>query len=134
MILLWVINLSNYFGSEIVDPGDDDSDTDDWQYLVLITKFICSVILHVTLQPKVDEAIKRFKYVKYHPYKFENITITIIICFMKLFVECGTELVSLAITATYTDSLDIVMNYIALSVISELDEVYFKSLSSPLKD
>jgi hypothetical protein len=53
---------------------------------------------------------------------------------MKLMVEFGTELISLAITATYTSSLDIVMNYIALSCISELDEVYFTSISSPLKD
>lgn len=82
----------------------------------------------------MDEAIKRFKYVKYHPYKFERITITIMICFMKMLVEVGTELISLAITATFTNSLDIIMNYIALSCISELDEVYYRSLSSPLKD
>jgi hypothetical protein len=53
---------------------------------------------------------------------------------MKMLVEVGTELISLAITATFTNSLDIIMNYIALSCISELDEVYYRSLSSPLKD
>ena len=53
---------------------------------------------------------------------------------MKLFVEVGAEIISMAITATFTNSLAIVMNYIALGCISELDEVYYRSLSSPLKD
>lgn len=82
----------------------------------------------------MDEAIKRFKYVKYHPYKFENVTITIMVCIMKATVEIVTEIISLAITATYNNCIDIVMNYVALSCISELDEVYYNSLSSPLKD
>ena len=52
----------------------------------------------------------------------------------KLIVEVFTELVSLALTAGTPDPRDVVMNYIALGVIAELDEVYFYSIRSPLKE
>ena len=48
LILFWTINISKYFDDDI-DNTREVEDTDDWQYLVLITKFICSVILHITL-------------------------------------------------------------------------------------
>jgi hypothetical protein len=49
LILLWVINVSKYFNGNKADNTPTPSDSDDWQYLVLVTKFICSIILHVTL-------------------------------------------------------------------------------------
>lgn len=60
--------------------------------------------------------------------------IPIMISYMKLIVEFLTELVCLIITATFSDSIEVVMNYIALGVISELDEVYYRTIKSPLKD
>ena len=44
-----------------------------------------------------------------------------------------TEFVSMALIAACADCSDVVMNYIALGVISELDSVYFAAIRSPLK-
>lgn len=41
-ILLWVISIQP-------SMSDDPDEGSDWPYLVLVCKFICSVILHVTL-------------------------------------------------------------------------------------
>lgn len=57
-----------------------------------------------------------------------------IICFMKVFVEFSVELINLAMTAIQPNSLEVVMNYVALASISELDEIYYHSIKSPLKD
>ena len=46
-ILLWVITLSKKFGGK--SQMNDKEGEGDWPYFVLATKFICSVILHVTL-------------------------------------------------------------------------------------
>ena len=53
---------------------------------------------------------------------------------MKLIVEFSTELICLIITSTYNNSIEVVMNYIALGVISELDEVYYRTIRAPIKD
>ena len=53
---------------------------------------------------------------------------------MKLIVEFTTELICLIITSTYNNSIEVVMNYIALGVISELDEVYYRTIRAPIKD
>lgn len=55
------------------------------------------------------------------------------ICYFKLIVEIQTEITSLALTAACTDSKDVVMNYIALGVISQFDSVYYTAIKSPLK-
>lgn len=99
----------------------------------MVTKYICSIILHMTLQPRVHNALERLYYIKKHPHKFDRISIPMSICYFKLIVEIQTEITSLALTAACTDSKDVVMNYIALGVISQFDSVYYMAFKSPLK-
>ena len=73
------------------------------------------------------------KYIHRHPHRFERLTVPIIVCYFKLIIECVLEVVCMIITARYTDAKDIVMNYISLGVISELDEIYYAHIVSRLK-
>jgi len=57
-----------------------------------------------------------------------------IICFMKFLVEIYQEVVCLAIVSNTSDIKEVVMDYIALGVISTLDNIYYDSVRSPLKD
>ena len=52
----------------------------------------------------------------------------------KLCVELFTESVSLALIAACDDCSSVVMNYIALGVISKIDEVYYDAIKNPLKE
>ena len=130
--LVWAIDIVSYFNG--THSTDTSLSEDDFPYVNLITKFMAALILHVTMQPKVEEAIQRLIYLRSHPHKFQNINIVILISYMKLTVEFATELICLMLTSTYPNSIEVVMNYIALAVISELDEVYYNSIKSPLKD
>jgi len=114
----------------VTDPADNEA---QFPFVNLLTKYICAIILHMTMQPKVNDALERLYYVKRHPHKFDNLSAPLIICMFKFLVEILTEFTSLALTATCTDTKDVVMNYIALGVISELDEVYFLAIRNPLK-
>jgi len=49
-------------------------------------------------------------------------------------VELFLELDSLLITAVYAETFEIIMNYVALRCISELDEVYYSHVKSKLKE
>lgn len=101
---------------------------------MLIVKFWCAYILHITTQPKVLDALERIRYIRMHPHRFERVFIPTLICFMKLIVEILTEIVCLACTANQPRSIDVVCNYVALACIADLDEVYYKTIREPLKE
>ena len=68
-------------------PADFTREEDEYPYLTFISKWACAILIHINMQPKVGEAIQRFKYIKRHPHKFESVTIALTICYMKIFVE-----------------------------------------------
>ena len=88
----------------------------------------------MTKKPKVQDALERLHYIKRHPHKFERITVPIAICYLKMTVELLLELDSLLITSVYTETFEAVMNYVALSCISELDGIYYSHVRSKLKE
>jgi hypothetical protein len=96
--------------------------------------FLCAFILHVVQQPLIFDSINRIRFVARHPHKFDRIDIPIFICFMKFTIDLATETVSLIFTASQSQVQDVIMNFIAIITISQVDEMYFKSLRSHLKD
>jgi len=53
---------------------------------------------------------------------------------MKLTIEMGTELACLFILCMQFAAIEVIFNYIAIIVITELDEVYYQSIHTPLKE
>ena len=102
--------------------------------MLQFTKFFCAIILHITVQPKVKEALERLKYIHRHPHKFERITVPLFICYLKLLLEVTLEIESMLITATMYSSIEVVLDYVALVVIAEVDQIYYDQVNSKLKD
>lgn len=86
------------------------------------------------MQPKILEAINRIFYIMLHPNSFDETLIPIIICILKCFTEFYLELMCLFLTSKSETVHECIMDFVALGVISELDERYFDSLKDPLKD
>ena len=78
--------------------------------------------------------MKRIEYISNHPHLFDRITIPILICLLKLAVELGAEVVSLILTASFKTVQNVVINFISMLCISQLDQMYFLSIRSVLKD
>lgn len=106
--------------------GDFKAEKEEYPVACIISKFFCVVVLHLSTQPKLNEALERLRYIKRHPYKFERITIPILICILKVIAELSIEFTSLFITAVQGNVCDIVWNYIAIICVSELDEIYYE--------
>jgi hypothetical protein len=53
---------------------------------------------------------------------------------MKLQMEFTLEVMCIAIIAFSVNTDEAIMDFIALNVISNLDEAYFKAMKNPLKD
>lgn len=136
-VILMFALLYSFFIGRFLDGTlnvDEVREEDTYPYITFLSKFSCAVLIHINMQPKIEEAIQRFQYIRHHPHKFEKVLIALIICFMKIFVEFMVELINLALTALQKSAIEVVMNYVALASISELDEIYYNTIKSPLKD
>ena len=122
--------------TQFVGPlvGHAPQELQDYPFMMLIIRILCALMLHLTLQPQVTIALDRIHYLSRHPENFHEFTMPFIICFMKFLVEIYQEVVCLAIVSITSDIKEVVMDYIALGVISTLDNVYYDSVRSPLKD
>ena len=134
IILLFAMVWSVNIGPRLAGEDKSNDDDEDYPFLVLCSKVFCSILLHLQMQPSMDDAIERLFYLKNHPHKFDSIVMPYIICLMKLTVDFLTEVICLSITATFNAPHDILMNYIALGCISGLDELVFATIRSPLKE
>lgn len=65
---------------------------------------------------------------------FDRKGIPIFICILKFIIEFGTEFVSLIFTAQQANVYEVIMNFIAMITISQIDQLYFNSLKTKLKD
>ena len=99
-----------------------------------MVKFVCCLLLHINMQPKILGAIDRLTYIMEHPDKFDDMVVPIVICLMKLMIEFYLEFMCLSLTSASEEVDNCVMDFVALGVISELDQRYFSSIRDPLKD
>lgn len=95
--MVWSISIGPRKSGPVVIKDEDE----EFPFLVLATKVFCSIILHLQMQPQIDDAIERLFYLKNHPHKFDSILMPYIICLMKLCIEFLTEIICLWITAIF---------------------------------
>lgn len=110
--------LSDMINNRAIDDHPEENISEIKLFCTYVTKFLCSVILHIAQQPKLYDAIKRIEYIYYHPHKFDRITIPVVICLLKLFVELGAEVISLILTASFKNVQNVVINFISMLCIS----------------
>ena len=56
------------------------------------------------------------------------------VCCLKLSVELYLQIASMLITSVMSEAIEVVLNYVAFLVISELDEIYYGQVKSKLKE
>lgn len=68
------------------------------------------------------------KYANNHPEEFNGIHGPFVVALMQLSSALFTEIINICVICSLTDIQDIIMNFIALAVISEFDNFYAKSV------
>ena len=58
----------------------------------IVIGYICVILNHLTMQPRILAAIERLNYIYLHRDNFEMTFIPVLICMMKLIVELSIEL------------------------------------------
>jgi len=104
-------------------------------YWIVSARFVCGVVLHMALQDELKQGLDNMKYSLNHRWRFEDYKVAYLSGFLQATVIYIVEMVNfLAILTSFT-VLDIVMNFLALVVISEFDDFFYEALrNEPLQD
>jgi len=89
------------------------------EYSVInLARWICAQILHYTISDGIIGSLERMKYTLNHPYKFFAPNRAFIISFMEFFVTITVEVCNIAIILAQTNPINIVLNFIAITIIA----------------
>ena len=107
------------------ESRDESFNTPPPSIVVVISRFICGLFLHISQEDEAKAAFKMMKYVTNHPWKFANWKFAFFTNFVQIIILILVEGVSIAVLLLQTSVLDVLMNFFALTIITELDDYYF---------
>lgn len=87
-------------------------------------------MLHIQLEPEVKQGIDMIRYLSYYPDEFSAKGAPLMIAHMQMLAALFTEAVNMVLICTQQDSLNTVVNFVALLAIASIDNYYYDSLSS----
>ena len=97
---------------------------------IVFVRFLCGLIMHLTLQPEIRSALKFMKYANNHTWKFRSWRYAYLIGFGQLLMVISVEFINLILLCENDTVMDIIMDFLALVIISDFDEYYVASLES----
>ena len=101
---------------------------------VVITRFICGIVLHIYLQPELVQAYANMKYALNHPWKFDWPTLAFFVGMIQALVVMAIETVNYILLMTRSTHLDIILGFLALVFISHFSNFFFQPyMGSDLK-
>lgn len=107
---------------------EDDFTLKVGNYRVFITRFLCAILLHCQLLPEVRQGLMCMKYLTNHPKKFKSLVRPFLVTLMQLITSVLTEVINLVLICGQSDSMDVVINFVALGAITQIDNFYAGSL------
>ena len=97
---------------------------------IMIARFICATILHLSLVDEVNQGLTMMKYAVNHSYRFHRHQLAFISGFLQTVACLGVELANIGVVQGANDTISIVFNFIALAIIAEFDNYVYDSLKN----
>lgn len=91
----------------------------------VLCRFLCSIILHVSLCNKTKGSFQMMKYAMNHYWKFDSWFTAFLVGFFQMLVLMSVEFVNMAVLLSIHDIIEIIMNFLALVIITNFDEFFF---------
>ena len=92
-----------------------------------MARFICGMTMHVALSSRINEGMNMMKYSLNHQWKFVHWTFAYLAGFMQTISAVCVELCNFVVIVTSIEIIDIVMNFMALVVISEFGQYFYSA-------
>jgi hypothetical protein len=95
---------------------------------IVIARFICGIIMHMSLQDELRTGLSIMKFTLNHSYRFDNPMTAFFAGFLQFSMIVIVETVNFLAILNAATVLDIVMNFMALAIISEFDDTFYSAL------
>jgi len=92
--------------------------------IVVLTRFLCASFLHVQLSDEIKQGFELMKFANNHPWLFRRWGTAFVIGFLQALVVVMTEVVNLIVLIENNTVQKIMMDFLALVVISEFDNYF----------
>lgn len=122
--LIWLINrqvLGN--GNAYTNLGAYPTTT--W---IVMSRFICCVMLHLALNDELKQGFDCMKYALNHPWRFANWRLAFFTGFLQTSSVMFNEVCNILVILYSTETMAVVMNFLALVVISDFDDFFYRGL------
>eukprot|EP00347_Sterkiella_histriomuscorum_P003827 403362788 len=97
-------------------------------FSVFLTRILCAALLHMQLEGEIRQAIQMLQYSIFMVYRRKYRYTMISISLMQLISALATEVISIILICSQDTVQNVIMNFIALGVIAEIDDIYARSL------
>lgn len=97
---------------------------------IVVARFICAVVLHMALQDEIKQGLDVMKYTLNHSWRFDNWHLAFLCGFLQTIVIVCVEVVNFIAIMSSQEITSVVMNFLALVVISEFDDFFYQALNS----
>jgi hypothetical protein len=97
---------------------------------VSLGRFVCAVILHLSVIEEIEGALIMMKFAVNHEYMFKNPINAYLMSFMQFFITTLVEVCNLIVILASNDPLNIVLNFVAVCIVAEFDNLVFASQRS----
>ena len=98
-------------------------------YLDAIARLIFCIVAHIMMNARIDESFERLKFVIEHPYNFRTFGLPLFLSFFHLVVNFANEYIMLSSILHEDNLLQMLGNWTAVYIISEIPGFYFFALT-----
>ena len=128
ILLLWFLGAETMTNEDMIAGFEQPAES----MRIVLARFLCAVILHITLTDEIKQGFNCMKYALSHHYKFRDWTQAYWIGCIQTLVVIAVEVVNLAVLTTNHTIMDIIMNFLALVIIAEFDDFFFMTVDKEL--
>lgn len=97
-------------------------------WYIQVARFMACCVLHYQLSNEVHSAMLLMKYVSFSHKKFDKPWHAFLAVFLQAIVTVLIEIVNIYNLITISNMIDIVMNFLALAVLAEFDDMFLLPL------
>ena len=95
--------------------------------ILTFTRMTVGMLLQIKMSTELKQGLDKMKFASNHPWKFENVTSAFFSGFLQATAVFFVAILNYYIIMAATEVIEVVMNFLALLVISEIDDFFFDS-------
>jgi len=121
-------------GMDIISPinGTGTSDlltqTENLDIWTVFARFICGIVLHVSLSAELKQGLGMMKYAVNHHWKFVNYKFAFLSGLLQASMVIFVESINFLALLTNFEVIGIVMDFLALVIIAEFDDFFYQAI------